>query len=103
MKHLLIIAILAASFTTQAQKLRFKVEGVKDTTVFLTKYYGSKLFYADTAIMKNGVAEFTAKPDLKPGMMAFLMPGQKYFEFLYNNEEIYLETKGPDWVQNMKV
>ncbi len=103
MKHLFIAALLVLSYGTHAQKLRFKVEGAQDTTVFLTKYYGSKLFYADTAVMKNGIAEFTAKPDLKPGMMAFLMPGQKYFEFIYNNEEISLETKAPDYVQHMKV
>jgi thiol-disulfide isomerase/thioredoxin len=103
MKNILFVTCVLLSSLTYAQKLRFKVEGLKDTTVFLTKYYGQKLFYADTAVMKGGIAEFTANPNLKPGVLALLMPGQKYFEFIYNNEEIYIETKGPDFVSNMKV
>lgn len=103
MKQLLVIALLLISTMGFGQKLRFKVDGAKDTTVFLTKYYGSKLFYADTGEMKGGVVEFTAKPDLKPGIVALLMPGQKYFEVIYNNEDISIETKAPDFVTNMKV
>lgn len=103
MKHLILVTTLAFSSILFSQKLHFKVEGIKDTTVFLTKYIGSKLFYADTAIMKNGVAEFTAKKDMKPGVFAFLMPGEKYFEFIYNNEDVSIETKSPDFVPNMKI
>lgn len=103
MKHLLVLSLLLVSSVGFSQKLRFKVEGVKDTTVFLTKYYGSKLFYADTAEMKGGIVEFTPKADLKPGIVALLMPGQKYFEVIYNKEDLYIETKGPDFVSNMKV
>jgi thiol-disulfide isomerase/thioredoxin len=103
MKQFACLFFLLLTSVSFSQKLRFKVEGAKDTTVFLTKYYGSKLFYADTAIMKGGVVEFTAKPDLKPGILALLMPGQKYFEFIYNNEEISIETKGPDFITPMKV
>ena len=103
MKQLLVITLLLVSTIGFSQKLRFKVEGAKDTTVFLTKYYGSKLFYADTAEMKGGVVEFNAKPDLKPGIVALLMPGQKYFEVIYNKEDINIETKAPDFISNMKV
>lgn len=103
MKQLVMLTLLAISTAGFAQKLHFKVDGAKDTTVFLTRYYGSKLFYADTAQMKNGVVDFTAKPDLKPGILALLMPGQKYFEFIYNKEDINIETKGPDFITPMKV
>lgn len=103
MKQLSMLLLLALSTLSYGQKLRFKVDGAKDTTVFLCKYYGAKLYYADTAIMKGGVAEFNAKKDLKPGILALLMPGQKYFEFVYNNEEVSLETKGPDFITPMKV
>ncbi len=99
----LLVSCLLVSAVGFSQKLRFKVEGVKDTTIFLTKYWGKGLYYADTAIMKGGIVEFTAKPDLKPGLMAVLFPGQKYFEFVYNNEEVYIETKSPDFVPTMKV
>jgi thiol-disulfide isomerase/thioredoxin len=103
MKHLLTVFIATCAFASFSQKLQFKVEGAKDTTVFLCRYYGSKLFYADTAEMKGGVVEFKAKADLKPGVLALLMPDKNYFEFIYNKEDISIETKAPDYVDNMKV
>jgi thiol-disulfide isomerase/thioredoxin len=102
MKHALLLIILSLTVTGFSQKIRIKVTGAKDTTVFLTKYYGSKLFYSDTAEMKGGVVEFTPK-DSKPGMFALFMPNQKYFEFIVNNEEVQLETTMDDLMGNMKV
>jgi len=99
----LTLAICVITTTGFSQKLRFKVEGIKDTTVFLTKYWGKGLFYADTAQMKGGIVEFTAKSDLQPGMLAVLFPGQKYFEFIYNKEDVSIETKSPDFIPTMVV
>jgi hypothetical protein len=103
LKSSLILVLISLSSNAFSQKMRFKVEGVKDTTIFLAKYWGKRLFYEDTAVMKGGVVEFTAKPDLKPGMLAVIFPGQKYFEFIYNKEDISIETKSPDFVPNMVV
>lgn len=103
MKFLLLSLALLLTGVISAQKLRFKVTGVKDTTVFLTRYYGKGLYYADTAVMKNGVVEFTAKPDLKPGVLALLLKDQKYFDFIYNKEEVSLETEYNNFVPAMKV
>lgn len=91
-----------------SQKIKFKVGGVKDTTVFLVKYYGKGMYYADTAVLKNGVCEFnvgTQIPEVPAGVLAFLMPGSKYFDFIYNKDEkeIYIETAGPDFNANMQV
>ena len=102
MKQLIVFAFIALSFTGYSQKIKIKVPGEKDTTVFLIKYYGKNLLYADTAEMKNGLVEFDGKKQ-KPGIVGLLLPGQRYFEFIYNNEEIQLETKGPDFMKNMKV
>ncbi len=102
-KSSLILALISVSFNAYSQKMKFKVDGMKDTTVFLAKYWGKRLFYEDTAVIKNGIVEFTAKPDLKPGMLAVIFPGQKFFEFIYNKEEVSLETKSPDFVTTMVV
>lgn len=103
MKKLLLTTILfAAVVQVNAQSIKFKVTGVKDTTVHLIKYYGEKLFYADTAEMKNGMVEFDGSIQ-KPGIMALLLPEQKYFEFIYNNEEISMETNTDDFIKYMKV
>jgi hypothetical protein len=102
MKQILLLAFLTLTTLSFSQKIKLKVNGQKDTTVFLIKYYGKNLLYADTAEMKGGLVEFDGKKQ-KAGIVGLLLPGQKYFEFIYNNEEIQLETTGPDFVNNMKV
>lgn len=102
MRKILLLSFLILSSLGFSQKIKLKVTGQKDTTVFLIKYYGKNLLYADTAEMKGGVVEFNGKKQ-KPGIVGLLLPGQKYFEFIYNNEDINLETKGPDFIENMKV
>jgi thiol-disulfide isomerase/thioredoxin len=102
MKKIFFGLMILAGMNVTAQKIRVKVVGQKDTTVHLIKYYGQKLFYADTAEMKNGEVVFDGKKQ-KAGIVGLLLPGQKYFEFIYNNEEIQLETTAPEFMPNMKV
>lgn len=103
MRHLLLLLFICTATLGFGQKMRFKVVGLKDTTVYLTRYYGKGLYYADTAISKSGVVEFDTK-NLKPGMFALYMPGQKYFEFIVNNnEEINIETVDTNLIGQMKV
>ncbi len=101
-KFLFILFLFVFTFFGYSQKMKFKVTGVKDSTVFLIKYYGQKLFYADTAVLKNGYVEFDGKKQ-QPGIMGLYLPDQKFFEFIYNNEEIHLETSAPDYTPNLKV
>ena len=99
-----LLFIIALFFTTLSfgQKIKFKVVGQKDTTVFLVKYYGKGLYYADTAELKNEIVEFNGAIQ-KPGILALLLPGQKYFEFIYNSEDVQMETQGPEYVETMKI
>ena len=101
-KFLLFLVIAFFSTSSFGQKLKFKVVGVPDTTVHLIKYIGKKLSYADTAVMKNGLVEFDGAKQ-QSGIMGLLLPGQKFFEFIYNKEEIYLETNVKNFIQEMKV
>ena len=87
MKALIIFTLILISSFSFGQKLKFKVVGQKDTTVFLVKYYGKGLYYADTAEIKNEVVEFDGKLQ-QPGILALLLPQQKYFEFIYNINSI---------------
>ncbi len=99
---LIIFSLVFLASFSYGQKLKFKISGQKDTTIFLVKYYGKGMYYADTAQMKNGIVEFDGKRQ-KPGILAVLLPGQKYFEFIYNDEETYIETALPDLMNSMKV
>jgi thiol-disulfide isomerase/thioredoxin/predicted small integral membrane protein len=66
------------------------------------KYFGKNLFYADTAEIKNGFVEFDGSKQ-QPGIFAVFFPDQKYFEFIYNKEEVQMETIYPDFVGTIKV
>jgi len=92
---------LIAFQDAKAQKIRIKVSGQKDTVVNLIKYFGKGLYYADTAVMKNGEVTFNGAKQ-KPGILGLLLPGQQYFEFIYNNEEIWLETSGSNGLEYNK-
>lgn len=105
MKKLFFIFFLFSTSFAFTQEINIKIIGHKDTTIFLVKYFGSKLFYADTAEIKNGKVVFDGSKQA-PGILGILMPGQKFFEFVYNKEEIHLETagtSGPEYITNMKV
>lgn len=89
-------------FSSHAQKISLKVKGIPDTTVNLVKYVGSKLYYADTAQMVNGKVTFDGSKQ-EPGVIGLLLPGQKYFEFIYDNKEVDIETESPDFVEKMVI
>jgi len=102
MKNLIAFVLMISSFSLSAQSLRFKIEGQKDTTVHLVKYYGKGLFYADTAEMKNGVVVFDGKKQ-KEGILALFLPGQSMLEFIYNKEEVSIESSLPDLMGTAKI
>tara|TARA_B100000508_G_C11465742_1_gene282297 strand:- start:2384 stop:3925 length:1542 start_codon:yes stop_codon:yes gene_type:complete len=101
-----IFTILTLSFllslSSFGQELKFKVKGIQDTTVHLVKYVGSKMYYADTAELKNGTVVFDGSKQ-EPGIMGLLMPGQRFFEFIYNSKPVHLETKSPNYREHMVI
>lgn len=101
MKHILVLLLALTTTLSYGQKLRFKISNHKDTTVHLVRYFGKGLYYADTAEMKNGVVEFDGAKQ-KTGILALFMPDQKMLEFVYNAEEVYIETTFPDLMGTAK-
>ena len=52
-KNIIFLFVLISYSFLGQQKLQFKIDGLNDTTVFLARYFGEKLYYADTTISKN--------------------------------------------------
>ncbi|MEX1190934.1 MAG: thioredoxin-like domain-containing protein [Brumimicrobium sp.] len=103
MKRIILTALITCiTLVGFSQQLKFKIQGIQDTTVHLVKYVGSKLYYADTSEIKKGVVTFDGSKQ-EPGIMAVLLPGQRYFEFIYNDEDVHIETKSPNFVEHMVV
>ena len=102
MKKLLLLFILFSTVGASAQyNLKFKVNGLKDTTIFLARYLGDKLYYADTAESKNGAVEFNNQFD--EGVYTLICPGPKWFEIILADKEIEMETSISNFITNMKV
>ena len=101
-KIFFIIFILTSIFSIAQQKLQFKINGLKDTTVFLARYFGDRLYYADTTISKNQNVVFNSK-ELVGGVYAVVCPGSKYFEFIVTQENVEMETNLNDFSGSMKV
>lgn len=105
---LLTSTFVAAAFIGSAQTpkgniLKFKVNGLKDTTVFLANYYGNKLYYADTTKADaKGQFQFSSKKKFAPGLYAVVVSG-KYFELVYNKENIYMESDKANLIDKVVV
>ena len=77
MKKILLFILTFGALTSIAQqKLEFKINGLKDTTVFLARYFGERLYYADTAESKNETVVFNEK-ELVGGVYAGCLSGFK--------------------------
>ena len=100
MKYLIFLFSLITVFTTQAQStltipsqpIKITADGIPDTTIFLARYFGSKLFYADTAVSKDGVFEYEGSKH-RGGLYAFLLPNGKPFDFIIDNEPIEMHIR----------
>lgn len=105
-KSLLFASFFATMVVANAQKgntLKFKVNGIKDTTVFLANYYGNKLYYSDTAKADSkGVFQFSTTKKFEPGLYAVVVSG-KYFEVVLNNENVYMESDKSDLMNKVVV
>jgi thiol-disulfide isomerase/thioredoxin len=86
----LTLALLAANLV-EAQDLKFTINELADTNVYLAKYFGKKLYYADTAKSVNGVVHFDGAKH-PTGVYAIVIPGPKYFEVIVNNEKIDMKV-----------
>ena len=102
MRLLFALVFICIASTGFSQKLKFKIDGLEDTTVHLIRYFGKGLFYADTAVTKNGIAEFDGSKQ-KSGILALFLPGQKMLEFIYNDEDVSIEAALPDLMGSAKV
>lgn len=104
----LIILILFLSLQCPAQtgyKIKFKVDGLKDTTAYLGYYYGESTFVKDTAKVNHaGEFAFDGKQSLPQGVYFLVLNKTRIFELVVGqNQNFALETNTSDYVKNMKV
>lgn len=107
MKRLFIYTLISAAFSTitfgQIYSIKITVEDFSDSVAYLGYHFADKRFLQDTVPVDNGhTAIFTANTPYKSGLYFFYTPNV-YFEFIVNEPEIVLQTKGEDYVANMQI
>lgn len=108
-KFLSILFILCFSLAGFSQnksfKLKMEIKGMQDSTCYLLNYYGSKMYYNDTAqFNKEGVVIFEKDEQPKGGLYIVYTGGKRLFELIINDESsIDLETDTLDYIGKMTV
>lgn len=89
-----------------AYKITLKIDGGRDSLMYLGSYYARGNTVIDTASLnKKGCFEFEGDDTLKPGLYFFANQKGSYVEFVVYHEKPYFtfETKQSDWTVNMEV
>ena len=90
MKKILLLSIfIITALIGRSQDIKFTVNRLKDTTIYLAKYFGEKLYYADTSYSKNGEFHFDGAKH-PSGVYAAIIPGPKIVQFIIDNEKVDL-------------
>ena len=92
-------------FAQQGYDIQFRVDGWKDTTVYLGHYYWENTYIKDTArVSSNGEFRFTGAKPLAPGVYFLVLDKIKIFELVVGSAQKFrLETSSDDYVRHMQV
>lgn len=106
--RLLIICALfpAITIAQQGYNLKFKIDGLKNTPIYLGNYYGETTYIKDTAqVNSNGEFSFESKKPLTyRGVYFIVLDKTKQFELIIgDNQNFSMTTNTTDYVKNMKV
>jgi thiol-disulfide isomerase/thioredoxin len=102
-KILLLTTFIIFAFIGKAQDIKFTVAELPDTTIFLAKYFGEKLYYADTTEAVKGTFHFDGAKH-PSGVYAVILPGPKVVQFINDNEKVDMELPSQkDIIGSMKV
>lgn len=90
---------VASKFT-----IKGRIEGLKDTVIYLGNYYGKSPYYNDTArVDGNGNFEFRGKPADQVGKYMIIMPGPKFFDIIVDQENIVIHANADNDVNKIVV
>jgi len=110
MKYFKILSLYILTIATALQgandyEIKIKINGYKDTVCYLASYYGDQTFLKDTIEIVNGIATFKGEGSLPGGIYMFVLDADngQFFEFIVNEDRIYLETEYKDYINKMQV
>lgn len=104
----ILLSLMFFSFASQAQtgyQLDFKIDGLRDTTVYLGYYYGESTYVKDTArVSSQGTFQFAGREKLPQGIYFLILHKTRVVDIVISEDQHFLmETSTTDYIKNMKV
>ena len=108
----LIISVSFSCFAQPGYEIRFTIDGLKDTTVYLGTYYGENTYVKDTATSDDaGEFAFFGNTVLPQGVYFLALNGEpksssktRVLEFVVSKDQHFsMETSTTDYIRGMKV
>lgn len=108
MRLRLLVSALFLSGAVMAQSgydLQFRIDGLKDTTVWLGYYYGETTYRKDTAVVSSrGEFGFQGEETLPQGVYLIALNKSRLLEFVVGNDQHFsMETDTAGYVKHMRV
>jgi thiol-disulfide isomerase/thioredoxin len=99
------ILLTTASMAQPGYTFKFKIDGLRDTTIYLGHYYGESTFVKDTAqVNTKGEFSFNGKQSLRQGVYFLVLGKTRIFDFIVgSNQRFSMATRSEDYVKNMVV
>lgn len=97
------------SNTLSSYEIKFKINGISDTVIYIGHYLGDKKYVVDTVSLDSkGYGVMKGNKDIKKGIYLVVLPSKNmtYFEFLMgdtNDRNFSIETDTTNFVTCMKV
>jgi thiol-disulfide isomerase/thioredoxin len=94
-----------APVTAQEYSIKFKINGLKDTTCLIAYYYASSTYIKDTVLVDgSGRCTYKAPADLPKGLYVFVINDKTYFDFVINNDRKFsMETSRANPSEHMVI
>ncbi|MFW5757600.1 MAG: thioredoxin-like domain-containing protein [Bacteroidota bacterium] len=101
-----VLVVLIGNFALAGKdyQINVQIEGVADTTALLAYHYGNQQYVHDTVnVDMQGNFSFSGDTLLDKGMYLIVLPGQKYFEILVDdNQNFNIRADNNNLVGSMK-
>lgn len=83
--------------------VQVKFDGVKDTTAYMSYFFGKGQYYKDTAeVNSKGEVHFSKVDTLEVGMYSVLVGKKKVFDFIVDNQHLQFEMDYNDPIPTLK-
>jgi peroxiredoxin len=100
----LLCLFFSIAITAQGYEIPLKINNLTDSTIYLGHQFGNGYFVNDSVKLdKNGQATFKGQTKLKGGIYFLILPKNKYFDFLIdNNQQFSITCDTSDFFNTVK-